>query len=111
STGYKVFFVILALFFAAQSVMTFSRGGMYNAVGAIIAVVLVGQKDLVTATKRAGLLAGIAMVFILVIFPVLNDYTGGNLQTRFEDTGTTKRADIAASDLEIFWENPVMGVG
>ncbi len=111
SNGYKAFFIIVALFFAAQSVMTFSRGGMYNAVGAIGVVILIGQKDLVTAAKRAGLLAAIAMIFVLGIFPVLNNYTGGNLQARFEDTGTTKRADIAASDLEIFWENPVLGVG
>jgi len=51
------------------------------------------------------------LVGLLVIFPVLNQFTGGSLLERFEDTATTSRAEIAESDIAIFAENPVLGVG
>lgn len=108
---YKVYFVLGAILFSAQSIMTFSRGGMYNALGAILVVSLLEFRDPIAAAKRLAPIAGIVIVFLILVFPVLNDFTDGNLQARFEDTGTTKRADIAESDLEIFWQNPVLGVG
>ena len=37
---YKLYTLLAALFFAAQSVMTFSCGGMYNTAGAIVVVAI-----------------------------------------------------------------------
>lgn len=101
----------LALLFAAQSVLTFSRGGMYNAIGATAFVGLIQLGNLKEGFKRLLSMLGIALLFVIFVFPFLNDFTGGALQNRFEDTDATGRADIIEADLHIFSENPLLGVG
>ncbi len=113
SFKFSIFLVLTALLMTAQSVMTFSRGGIYNAVGAIAATImlLVVRKP---STAVRGLvpivLAGV--LFFTLIFPVLDEFTGGSLVARFEDTQGTKRADIVMADLKIFLDRPFgAGVG
>lgn len=108
---YKIYFGLTAIFLAAQSVMTFSRGGMYNVIGGIIAVILIQALDVKKALKTVFPLLMLTAIFLLFIFPILDNFTGGLLQQRFEDTGTTNRAEIVETDLEILFENPVFGVG
>lgn len=108
---YKIYLTLAAVFFAAQSIMTFSRGGIYNAGGALIMVALLEFGDPLKATKRIIPVALIVVLFFIFVFPVLNNFTGGSLQERFEDTQATHRAEIVESDIDIFLENPVLGVG
>lgn len=108
---YKIFLAVAAVFFAAQSMMTFSRGGVYNAGGALILVALFEFGDPLKATKRIVPVAALIVLFFIFIFPVLNDFTGGGLEERFQDTQSTHRADIAESDIDLFLEHPVLGVG
>jgi O-antigen ligase len=48
---------------------------------------------------------------LIVIFPYLNDFTGGALQERFEDKEVSGRSEIVKADASIFAENPILGVG
>ena len=107
----KIYFAVSALLFSTLSVMTFSRGGMYNAVGGIVLVLLFGLQDMAAGLRRLVPALILAGIFLFFIYPILNDFTGGALEDRFEDTGTTQRSEIALSDFEIFFENPVFGVG
>lgn len=102
---------ILALFFAAQSVMTFSRGGIFNAIGALAILMIFHFRDLANGLKRVVPLIILVAVFFWFIFPALNNFTGGKLDERFSESSTTNRTEIIWSDLEIFIENPVFGVG
>lgn len=111
SMKYQAYLMLAGIFFSAQSVLTFSRGGMYNAVGAIIVVCALQFRDPRSAAKRFAPVIGIAVVFFIFVFPFLNNFTGGSLQERFEDTETTHRADIIEADVEIFLENPFLGIG
>jgi hypothetical protein len=111
SFKYKVYFASAAILFSAQSVMTFSRGGMYNAVGATLVVAFFLFRDPSAAARRLLPVVAVLVLFMLIVFPFLNDFTGGNLQERFEDTQATHRSEIATADYEIFLENPIFGVG
>jgi len=111
TTKIKVYFALAALLCTTQSVMTFSRGGMYNAAGAILLVALWEFRNPAEAWKRFAPVLISLIVFIAFIFPILNNFTGGSLQERFEDTGTSARSEIVESDLAIFLENPLFGVG
>ena len=91
--------------------MTFSRGGVYNAMGGIIVVSLITFQRPSAAGRRLVPIIGLVVLFVAFVFPVLDDFTGGSLRERFEDTGTTNRTEIAESDLYLFWENPLVGVG
>lgn len=112
SIRYRAFLLGCAGFFAAQSVMTFSRGGIYNAAGGIVVMVLVGLLWSPKVTLgRIAPVAALVVLFLSLLFPVMNRFTGGQLQERFEDTGTASRTEIAESDIALFLDNPVLGVG
>lgn len=108
---FSVYFAFAALFFATLSVMTFSRGGMYNAVGGIFVLLIFGLRDVSSGLRRLAPAVILAALFVFFIYPMLNDFTGGALQERFEDTGTSQRSDIAWTDVEMFMDNPAFGVG
>ena len=107
----KFYFGMATIFFTAQSVMTFSRGGIYNAIGGFLALSLFQARNLSQGVKRIFPILVLATTFYLFIFPLLNNFTGGKLQERFEETGTTNRAEIIWSDVDIFLANPLFGVG
>jgi hypothetical protein len=107
----KLLLAFLAIFLAAQSVMTFSRGGIYNAAGATLVVLLFQMNNVGKGLKKIIAVGSIAAIFMLAIFPQMNDFTGGTLGARFESTETTGRFEIAEADLMIFMENPVWGAG
>ena len=106
-----IYLGLLCVLFAVQSVLTFSRGGIYNAIGGVLVIVIFQMRNLSQGVKRFLPIAGIALIFVLLIFPYLDDFTGGKLQERFDDTGTSNRTVIMESDFQIFLENPVLGLG
>lgn len=107
----KVLLGFAAIFFAAQSALTFSRSGIYSAIGASLAVLLLQFRNLGQGVKRLVPILALSGVFFLFVFPALNDFTDGKLHERFEDTGTSNRVEIAQTDFEIFFEHPILGVG
>lgn len=111
SSKEKIFFGVAGLFLAAQSVMTFSRGGMYNAVGALVLLFFFLVKDVRAFFRQVIPPAAVTVIFLFVVFPVLNNYTGGALEQRFQSTESTNRVEIIESDLQILAENPIFGVG
>lgn len=102
-------FVALVVCFV-QSAMTFSRGGIYMSASAIAGAALYLLRD------RAGrqLVVGSAVVLTLLygfIVPRLANLTDGALVERFEDVTATGRWDLAKSDLRLWAEQPLVGVG
>lgn len=91
--------------------MTFSRSGVYNAIGALVFVILFAAKDISVGIKKLLPIAVIALAFLFLVFPYLNDFTGGKLQERFEETQGSNRAEIIESDIALFIRNPVLGSG
>lgn len=107
----RVVFFLVMLFLAAQSALTFSRGGLYNAAGAAILASLYLMRD---ARVRLKVLAVIVLALLVgnfIILPRLNAFTGGALLARFQDTQATGRLPLIISDLEIWKDNFIFGVG
>lgn len=96
---------------AAQSAMTFSRGGLMGAglVGALGAVFMARTREQRIRLLGMGVLAYV--VWILAVFPLLDDFTGGALGKRFNDGNVSRRDRLVYADLQIFAENPVFGLG
>jgi O-antigen ligase len=111
SFNFALFFGVLALLFTSQSVLTFSRGGMYNAVGGVLLIIIFQIRNLKDGIKKLIPVIGITIVFFVIVFPYLDNFTDGALQDRFEDSDPTKRGDILITDFKIFSENPILGVG
>jgi hypothetical protein len=101
--------VVLAL--AAQSALTFSRGGLYNTAGALILglpFLLKGKQSRVKVLLFVPVLLLIGAYFII---PQLNSLTGSALEERFKDTEATGRSELIEADIQIWLENPLLGVG
>ena len=47
----------------------------------------------------------------LVFFPLLDTFTGGQLSLRVQDSDTTGRGEVALVDIQLFLENPWLGLG
>jgi len=93
-----------------QSLLTFSRGGMF-AVGIAVAALVVVQAWNREARRKVFVLVGFCLlVGYFIIIPRLDAFTRGTLEERFSDT-KTGRTELASSDIEIFLDNPLFGVG
>jgi hypothetical protein len=98
-------------FLAVQSALTFSRGGLYTAAGAAVAAFFYLSRD---PHSRLSLIIVSVFLFVMVsyvVLPRLNAFTGGALSTRFQNTDLTGRANLVEGDLDLWAENPILGVG
>jgi O-antigen ligase len=103
-------FVVMAAL-AAQSALTFSRTGLYNAgISAIVATFYLAR-DGRTRLKILGVIAIGFLVANYLLLPKLDEFTSGALLARFRNTSLTGRDTIIKADLEIWSDNPVFGVG
>jgi O-antigen ligase len=107
----RLAFISLTLWFLVQGVLTFSRGGVINAIicMAFVAVHLVRQPRV-----RATVMVVLVLFTFLgttVILPRLNEWTGGALRERYTSTATGLRQTLAEEELELWKEHPILGVG
>jgi hypothetical protein len=93
-----------------QSVMTFSRSGLYAAFCAYIPAFLYLLRDRKYRVQIVATLGVLAMAG-LIVYPYLDDFTGGALYKRYSSTQMTGREELMATDMETWLKNPVWGVG
>lgn len=92
--------------------LTFSRGGVYSLVAAGAALLFVGVGTRGTRL-RSVVISIVALVALMMTFSSVNDFSGNWLESRYDQSSTsaTGRRDLVATDLEIWAENPLLGVG
>lgn len=109
--SHRLLAMVFMLTFIVQSSLTFSRGGLYNTA----ACILVGSVHLLRLrkgkTKIIILLFTISIIGIYFLYPQIDQFTGGKLTQRFQDTDTTGRIKLAQIDLLIWQNNQFFGVG
>ncbi len=107
----RLLWLSVAVLFGAQSALTFSRSGMYLACLSVLAAVIVTAKT--ARLRRAYFVSGLALylVAMFVVFPIMDDFTQGTLSARFADSQVTGRDLLMKSDLAVWMQNPLFGVG
>lgn len=101
----------LGIWLLAQGLLTFSRGGILSAAIAI-AVFSVHLLPQPRQRVRFIFLSVILIpVFFLALWPRLDDFTAGYLQTRYLNLEPTGRDQILEAELRVFSSNPLFGVG
>ena len=98
-------------FLAFQSGLTFSRGGIYSALLACAfgALFLLGSRKHRARTVILAIVT--ALIAVLVVIPKLEEISGGAFSKRFESLNTTKRDQLATSDVSVWLAHPILGVG
>jgi O-antigen ligase len=111
-TLYQRWFLILtSIFILVQGLLTFSRGGI---VAAVITVVVFGLHTVTDQKRRVRIIfivATVAALLTIVVIPALDEFTQGFFGQRFTDTNLTHRDLLAQTELNLFLENPLFGVG
>lgn len=110
--GRRLWWVLapLGLWATWATFLTFSRGGIYSAVLAGAAMLLVGVTQRGARLRSLLTLVAVAAALV-VVFNSANDFSGNWLDARYEKTGTTGRNNIAEGDIAIFGTHPLFGVG
>ncbi len=101
----------LAAVLSFQAVLTFSRGGLFNAT---IALALLGMHNLQNRRIRQSFIAvmvAATAVGVFILLPQLTEWTGGKVTERFTSLDTTGRQTLAEADLQLFKEHMLLGVG
>jgi O-antigen ligase len=107
----KALLFVLMVALAAQSALTFSRTGLYNAGISAIAATFYLARDGRTRLKILGVIVIGFLVANYLLLPKLDEFTSGALLTRFRNTNLTGRDTIIKADLQIWSDNPIFGVG
>lgn len=110
SVRFRVASLAIGVWLVGQAVLTFSRGGLLSLVLALAAV---GLAALTLSGQRMRVLvaAGVLMAVGIQILSWAGAFTDGASDERFSSADTTNRGDIAALDMDVFWDNPLWGVG
>jgi hypothetical protein len=94
-----------------QSTLTLSRGGFYAFAGAAAPALFFLMGDAKSRNRVIVITLVGMMLAAFVVFPYLDRYTGGAIARRFEEKGMTGRERLMNIDIEIWFDNPVFGVG
>lgn len=114
--------VLFMMLFVVRGLATFSRGGMIGA--AIGAIILIGYTAI--ASRRPSVYGTVFSILLFaggsgaIVWNYVNEQTEGRLEYRYEGknfrTGAKKdltsgRSDIMLAELNLFYKNPLLGVG
>ena len=102
---------VIALAFAVQSAITFSRSGLALAFASMLAAAFYMVRD---RRVRITLVLVSTVVFAIgkyVVVPRLDDFTNGKFGERYSEFESDGRTKLASYDWAVFADHPLMGVG
>ena len=106
-------FALLSVFFVlvTQTILTFSRGGIYlAAISGFVSVALLALNPVyLIRSVLVGFVGLLVSMFFLV--PFLMSFTDGMVSVRFGDSTPATRVDVVRNELSVFVEHPFFGVG
>jgi len=101
----------LMFYLIAQTALTMSRSGLAMALGG---AVILSLHYIRSRRNRTFLVLSAVVVLLLfnaVLLPFLQGFTGGVFLERFTDTELSNRDLIMRTDIKMFLETPLLGVG
>lgn len=109
---WQTYFLLgVSVVLVTQTLLTFSRGGVLNVIVCAIALCFHYIQHRRLRQALVGLMIAILVFGSQLLLPKINSWTGGSFKERYTSTDTTGRDQVIRSDLQIFRENPVFGVG
>lgn len=121
SIKWQIFHLLLLLLFTFRGIITFSRGGVFTGVAMILFLLLtVFPLISVKGKLKIGIASMLLVVSGVVIFTysifqtgglILNRYQGEDALGREKESKFSGREQLAESELNMFLENPILGIG
>jgi hypothetical protein len=101
----------LAVWFLAQSALTFSRGGTFNLLVALVVTIPFFMRTAQMAVRFFTVAALVGLVIAFVMVPVIQNLTGNEFGHRFTSADPTLRTDLMRSEIDIWSHNLGLGIG
>jgi len=107
----RILLAIILILLTVQMLLTFSRGGVWT-----LAIIIICTLPLILRSNPRRwqiflLIAGLVALFLLVIWPWLIDLTSGRIVARYFSLDTTGRWELFQSEIQIWLDHPIFGVG
>lgn len=96
---------------AAQSALTFSRGGFLIFLASALTIFPLMFKSKGAAVKLLPAAGFLLLVGYFVVVPYLDAFTKGAIFERFQDTRMSRREDLIEADMQAWNDSPLYGVG
>ncbi len=103
--------ILMMIGFMVQSALTFSRGGLYIMAASILVSAFFYLRSMRNFIRFVLVVGVLALIATFVIFPFLESFTSGQFSQRFSETTMSGREEKVESDIEIFMDNILLGVG
>lgn len=103
--------ILVMIGFMVQSALTFSRGGLYVMAASVMVSAFFYLRSMTNFIQFTLIVGVLALVGTFVIFPFLEGFTSGKFSQRFSETAMSGREEKIESDIDIFMDNMLLGVG
>lgn len=103
--------LLMAAAFQLQTILTFSRGGTFNVVIALVLLSVHYVRQPRARRLLIPILIGGTLISVFLLLPKLNAWTSGSFAERYTNVDSTGRRSLAEADLDLFRANPLFGVG
>jgi O-antigen ligase len=107
----RLVLIVGALWMLAQAALTFSRGGVVTTLATLLVAAFFLLRDRRSRTTFVGGALLLLFLWFYLVFPALENFTGGAITARMTDTNLTGRDKIVQADLLAFRDRPFTGVG
>ncbi len=96
---------------AIPMLLTFSRGGTWVAAGVLAVTMPSALKNNPHRWRILLILIVLGVIFVEGVWPWLNEFTAGALTERITSTSTTNRWELFLSEIQVWLDHPIFGVG
>jgi hypothetical protein len=107
----KTLFSLMMLFFAVQAALTLSRTGIYLAGLTLLLASSYLIREPRVRLQLLFIVAAIAGLVYFVVYPFLDEFTGGALSAKYRAVEGSNREEIFLTDLKLWADHPLLGVG
>jgi hypothetical protein len=107
----RVLAASLAVWFLAQSALTFSRGGTFNLVVALVVTLPFFLRTAQMAARFLAVAVVVGLVIAFAVVPAIQHITGNQFGQRFTSSDPTLRTDLIRAELHIWGDNLAFGLG
>ena len=107
----RFIYLVLLFILIFQTIITYSRGGFWNAiisVGIAALFSLISKNDI---RKFVITFSFISSIFYFLLLPIIDDLSQQSITTRYGDTEFDRRGSIIESEIHAFRHNKFFGIG
>ena len=108
---YRIAYAILCSLFVFQTIISYSRGGFWNAIISVGIVILFTLNTRNNIKRFIFIFSSMCFLSYFILFPKFDEITQQSITKRYGDTDFDRREFIIESELHAFKHHKIFGIG